>query len=151
MGFYPVSTLVHDARAHGVEVRPVNLAHSAWDCTLEGEAGAPAVRLGLRLVRGLGARGGERAMAAGVVIVRQRPGTAKGFVFVGLEDETGRLDVIVPPALYARERETINGSGILAVRGRLGVEDGVTNLRAERFWPLRLDGAAALVPSHDYH
>ena len=51
-------------------------------------------------------------------IVRQRPGTAKGFVFVGLEDETGRLDVIIPPPLYEKEREIINGNGILAVRGR---------------------------------
>ena len=44
-------------------------------------------------------RQGQRVTAAGVVIVRQRPGTAKDFVFVGLEDETGRLDVIIPPQL----------------------------------------------------
>ena len=48
-------------------------------------------------------------------------------MFVGLEDETGRLDVIIPPQLYAREREIIDGNGILAVRGKLGKEDGVTN------------------------
>jgi error-prone DNA polymerase len=220
MGFYPVSTLIHDARAHGVEVRPVELCRSGWDCSMEDGA----VRMGLRYVRGLGARAGEalraaleggafasaaevverypverglRALAAagafrgwlpggprealwwvlgelrsrrsggplapapsrpeavlprlsaaqrtllshhatgvdleghpmrhlrerlralgveeigalggaerrdgervtagGVVVVRQRPPTSKGFVFVGLEDETGRLDVIVPP------------------------------------------------------
>jgi error-prone DNA polymerase len=65
MGFYPVSTLVHDARAHGVEVRPVDLAHSAWDCTLEPRAGSaePAVRIGLRYVRGLGSRAGGRLRA----------------------------------------------------------------------------------------
>jgi hypothetical protein len=73
--------------------------------------------------------------AAGVVIVRQRPGTAKGFVFVGLEDETGRLDVIVTPQLYEKEREIINRNGILAVRGKLGKEDGVTNLQAPRLLP----------------
>ncbi len=282
MGFYSPSTLIHDARAHGVEVRPVDLAASAWDCTLEARPGSPdpAVRVGLRYVRGLGRRagermrtaladgpfgsagqvvertgageaelralaaagafrtlvpggprqalwtvlaelrarrtggplalapavavearlpeiapaegtllahhatgfdleghpmrhlrerlsslgvqsvgdlrragrrGGERVTAAGLVIVRQRPGTAKGFVFVGLEDETGRLDVIVSPKVYAQERETINTNGILAVRGRLGVEDGVVNLRAERFFPLRLDEAAEVVRSHDYH
>ena len=94
---------------------------------------------------------GERVTAAGMVIVRQRPGTAKGFVFVGLEDETGRVDVIVTPKLYEKEREIINGSGILAVRGRLGKEDGVVNLKAETFFPLRLDQAAAVVRSHDYH
>jgi error-prone DNA polymerase len=308
MGFYPVSTLIHDARLHGVEVRPVDLAHSAWDCTLEEKDSAsvrecvsaevsgadarahsrtdalthsrtspPAVRVGLRYVRGLGTvtgrqfraelergafasvadvverfdsehglralaaagafrswipggprqalwtvlgewrarrsggplapvrpsstqlpelapaertlmahhvtgfdidghpmrhlrgylrelgiaeladlrdgahRHGERVTAAGLVIVRQRPGTAKGFVFVGLEDETGRLDVIITPQLYEKEREIINGSGILAVRGKLGREDGVVNLKAETFFPLRLDQASQVVRSHDYH
>jgi error-prone DNA polymerase len=297
MGFYPVSTLIHDARLHGVEVRPVDLAVSAWDCTLEKKdqvpsaqcpeltslepghlnLGTPAVRVGLRYVRGLGTvtgrrfrkelergaftsvadvverfdsehglralaaagafrswieggprqalwtvlgelrarrsggplapvapsstqlpelapaertlmahhvtgfdidghpmrhlrgylrglgiaeldslrgdgrRHGERVTAAGLVIVRQRPGTAKGFVFVGLEDETGRLDVIITPQLYEKEREIINRNGILAVRGRLGKEDGVVNLKAETFFPLRLDEASAVVPSHDYH
>ncbi|HEV2130670.1 MAG TPA: error-prone DNA polymerase, partial [Longimicrobiaceae bacterium] len=50
MGFYPVSTLIHDAKAHGVEVRPVDLACSAWKCTLEVREGSedPAVRIGLR-------------------------------------------------------------------------------------------------------
>jgi error-prone DNA polymerase len=94
---------------------------------------------------------GERVTTAGIVIVRQRPGTAKGFVFVGLEDETGRLDVIVNPKVYAEQREVINRNGILAVRGRLGKEDGVANLKAEDFFALKLDGAAALVSSHDYH
>jgi error-prone DNA polymerase len=312
MGFYPVSTLIHDARQHGVEVRPIDLAHSTWDCTLEPSAevrecvsaevtasdtlDSPrarshsrtdalthsrthplAVRVGLRYVRGLGSvtgrrlkrelqiapftcvsdvverfdvehglralaaagafrswieggprqalwtvlgelrnrrsggplapavpstaqlpqlaetertlmahhvtgfdidghpmrhlrehlrgmgvlgldelrdprrRHGERVTAAGMVIVRQRPGTAKGFVFVGLEDETGRVDVIVTPQLYEKEREIINRSGILAVRGRIGKEDGVVNLKAETFFPLRLDEAEEIVRSHDYH
>ncbi|CAN5612472.1 error-prone DNA polymerase [soil metagenome] len=330
MGFYPVSTLIHDAKAHGVEVRPVDLAHSRWECTLEvrsaecgvrsaelqlaegeqcgvalhcahwtttshfargdkgkgraalrtGGVGGRAVRIGLRYVRGLGSRAreqlratltdgpflslpnaverfsdaglgeaelralaaagafrswipeprqalwavlgemrgrrsggplappsegaavlprmsevertlsdhrmlgmsldghpmrhlrermtalgiepiaelrgegrrdGERVKTAGLVIVRQRPGTAKGFVFVGLEDETGRLDVIVSPQVYEREREILNGHGILAVVGRLGVEDRVVNLKAEVFYPLRLEGAVELVSSHDYH
>jgi error-prone DNA polymerase len=95
-------------------------------------------------------RDGERVTAGGVVVVRQRPPTSKGFVFVGLEDETGRLDVIVPPKLYALERTIVNGNGILAVRGRLGREDGVTNLRAETFFPLRLEEASEVIPSHDY-
>ncbi len=105
----------------------------------------------IEALRAAGRRDGERVRVAGLVIVRQRPGTAKGFVFVGIEDETGRLDVIVSPTLYAQERETINGSGILAVLGRLGVEDGVVNLRAERFYPLQIEDAQAVVPSHDYH
>jgi error-prone DNA polymerase len=297
MGFYPVSTLIHDARQHGVVVLPIDLAVSGWDCGLERQyqvpsaryqenpvlgtgdlaLDPPAVRVGLRYVRGLGSvtgrrlraelqkapftsvadvverfpsehglralaaagafrswidggprqalwtvlgelralrsggplapapessarlpqmppaertlmahhvtgfdldghpmrhlrerlgglgvvalgdlrgegrRHGERVTTAGVVIVRQRPGTAKGFVFVGLEDETGRLDVIIPPQLYEKEREIINGNGILAVRGKLGKEDGVTNLKAETFFPLTLDDAREIVRSHDYH
>jgi error-prone DNA polymerase len=96
-------------------------------------------------------RRGERVTTAGMVIVRQRPGTAKGFVFVGLEDETGRLDVIITPTLYAAERDVINGNGLLAVSGLLGVEDGVVNLKAQRFFPLQLQDATELVRSHDYH
>jgi error-prone DNA polymerase len=107
--------------------------------------------LGLDELRDPRRRHGERVTAAGMVIVRQRPGTAKGFVFVGLEDETGRVDVIVTPQLYEKEREIINRSGILAVRGRIGKEDGVVNLKAETFFPLRLDEAQEIVRSHDYH
>ncbi|HET6765191.1 MAG TPA: OB-fold nucleic acid binding domain-containing protein, partial [Longimicrobiaceae bacterium] len=102
-------------------------------------------------LRRAGRRSGERVTAAGMVIVRQRPGTAKGFVFVGLEDETGRLDVIVSPQVYAEQRERINGHGILAVRGKLGVEDNVVNLKAVSFHPLTLEDAHQLVSSHDYH
>jgi len=113
------------------------------------------VTMGVRTVADLRGdpdlRNGQQVMAAGVVIVRQRPGTAKGFVFVGLEDETGRLDVIVTPKVYAEQREILNGNGILAVRGRLGKEDGVTNLKADQFYALKLDEAAAVVSSHDYH
>jgi error-prone DNA polymerase len=69
MGFYAPAQLVGDARRHGVEVRPVSIAHSDWDCTLEpgatADAGAqPALRLGLRLVRSLSQQGAERVMAA---------------------------------------------------------------------------------------
>ena len=65
MGFYAPSQLVQDARRHGVEVRAVDVLASDWDCTLEaGEAGAPVARLGLRLVAGLSAAGGERLVAA---------------------------------------------------------------------------------------
>ncbi|MFN3957379.1 MAG: error-prone DNA polymerase [Tepidimonas ignava] len=76
MGFYGPAQLVQDARRHGVQVRPVDVLHSAWDCTLEPpdpmpSAGAPAaqpprpaVRLGLRLVRGLGPQAAARIVAA---------------------------------------------------------------------------------------
>ena len=68
MGFYSASQLVQDARRHGVTVRPVDINHSAWDCSLEvGESGAALLRLGLRMVKGLSEEAGER-----IVCGRQR-------------------------------------------------------------------------------
>ncbi len=65
MGFYAPAQLVRDARAHGVEVRPVDVCASEWDCTLEPEGkGQPALRLGLRLVRGLSRAGAARLVGA---------------------------------------------------------------------------------------
>jgi len=65
MGFYAPAQLVQDARRHGVEVRPVDVLASDWECTLEPDAnGAPAVRLGLLMVKGLSEAGGERIMQA---------------------------------------------------------------------------------------
>ncbi|MEK7443310.1 MAG: OB-fold nucleic acid binding domain-containing protein, partial [candidate division NC10 bacterium] len=93
---------------------------------------------------------------AGAVVVRQRPGTAKGFVFLNLEDETGLVNVIVRPALFRRHRLTITGEPFLLVEGPLQHQDGVTSIRAERLWPLRerLEAAPAHPegpPSHDFH
>ncbi len=65
MGFYAPAQLVRDARAHGVEVRPVSVAASAWDCTLERRGdGRPALRLGLRLVKHLSSEGARRLLDA---------------------------------------------------------------------------------------
>jgi error-prone DNA polymerase len=65
MGFYAPAQLVRDARSHGVDVRPVDVAGSEWDCTLERRAdGRPALRLGLRLVKHLSSEGGTRLLAA---------------------------------------------------------------------------------------
>ncbi len=86
---------------------------------------------------------------AGAVIVRQRPGTAKGFVFLNLEDETGLTNVIVRPALFHRHRLTLVNEPFLFVEGTLQHQDNVVSIRAERLWPLRHRLAA--VPSHDFH
>lgn len=65
MGFYSPSQLVRDVREHGVEVRPVDVLTSDWDCTLEAtNSGKPAIRLGLRLVHSLTRAGAERVVAA---------------------------------------------------------------------------------------
>ncbi|HQQ79007.1 MAG TPA: error-prone DNA polymerase, partial [Thermoanaerobaculia bacterium] len=93
------------------------------------------------------ARVGDRVKAAGAVIVRQRPGTAKGFVFLSLEDESGIVQAIVRPDLFKENRALIVGSAGLVVEGPLQKEGGNVSVRAERFWPLP---ALPGVPSHDF-
>jgi error-prone DNA polymerase len=84
---------------------------------------------------------------AGAVITRQRPGTAKGFVFLTLEDETGMLQAIVRPDLFREERAVVVGSGALVVQGRLQRQDGALSVRAERFWTIP---EFERMPSHDF-
>ena len=268
MGFYAPAQIVRDARAHGVEVRPVCLNKSRWDCTLEpaGSSGHFAVRLGLRMVKGLAnahggalvasragdpfasiddlwrraripaaslvqlaeadaflpalglsrrkalwaikalrdeplplftaargqgsspapeasepaaalrpmAAGGEvvadyghvglslrshpvsflredlrrrgisscaEAMearhgcwleTAGIVLVRQRPGSAKGVMFITLEDETGIANLVVWPKVFKANRRTLLSAGMLAVHGRVQREGDVAHLVARR-------------------
>ncbi|MEO8217935.1 MAG: error-prone DNA polymerase [Acidobacteriota bacterium] len=91
---------------------------------------------------------GKRVTTAGAVIVRQRPGTAKGFVFLTLEDETGMSQAIVRPDLFQENRSLIVGSPGLVVEGILQNELGQPSIRAERFWPLEHFSAT---PSHDFH
>ena len=278
MGFYAPAQIVRDARAHGVEVRPVDVNASEWDCTLEaasgGGGGGYALRLGFRLVKGLGeeavrrltaARGngyrepadvprraglGERSMAAlaaadafgsldlgrregwwaveriegpplplfavagepdrgpdppvvlppaapgeevaadyrsvglslrahpvallreavgagvtwsgalgrvrpggrvaviGVVLVRQRPRTAKGVIFLTLEDMEGAVNVVVWERVFERFRFEVQDARLMRVEGRVESSESVVNVVAERIvdlsdWLERLaDGAA---------
>ena len=92
---------------------------------------------------------GSAVRVAGAVVVRQRPGTAKGFVFLNLEDETGLINVIVRPQHFARYRSLLTGEPFLLVAGRLQHEDNVTSVRADRLWPLEMKLGA--VPSHDFY
>src|SRR5207244_4217291 len=85
---------------------------------------------------------------AGHVIVRQRPGTAKGFCFLTLEDETGTANAVVVPQLYERWRVVLNTSPLLEVAGRLERVDGVTHVRAAAF--RRLGVPAEMPEGHDY-
>ena len=256
MGFYAPAQLVRDARAHGVEVRPVDVAVSDWDAALEaGEEGEPALRLGLGLVRGLsrdGARrlvearaggafdsvqqlaeraalersdlealsaagalaglagnrhraawrvtgverplpllpslripeglpllrapregedivadyralgltlgrhplallrpqlaadgwlsaaalwerpNGERVRTGGIVVTRQRPGSASGVTFVTVEDETGQANLIVWKSLGDRQRRVLLGSRLLGVSGEVQREGDVLHVIARR-------------------
>jgi error-prone DNA polymerase len=95
-----------------------------------------------------GVEDGARVQVAGSVVVRQRPGTAKGFVFLSLEDETGIANVIVTPPIFARHRLALVSEPYLRVDGIAQRQDGVISVRARR-----VQGLPALghhVPSHDF-
>jgi len=90
---------------------------------------------------------GARAKIAGAVIVRQRPGTAKGTLFLTLEDESGMAQAIVAPQLFHQYRPLIVGNPGLVVEGVVESKDGSFSLRAERFWALPV---LTETPSHDF-
>ena len=92
---------------------------------------------------------GEFVRAAGCVIARQRPGTAKGFIFISMEDETGIANVIVTPDLYERDRLVVTRSRFLLVEGPLQNQDNVIHVKATRL--TALSDAALELRSHDFH
>ncbi len=115
MGFYSPGTIVKDAERHGVDVLPARVDASDWDCTLEGAGqGDRALRLGLRLVRGLGEEPGRRVEAAR----RQR-------AFVSVEDLVSRA------RLDKRELEALAHAGALVAFG-LGRREAMWKVRAPR-------------------
>jgi error-prone DNA polymerase len=81
-------------------------------------------------------RNGSRIKVAGVVTHRQRPGTAKGVYFLNLEDETGLLNIVVLPDVWATHRQVVRRSPALVIHGRLEYHDGVTNIVARSFEPI---------------
>ncbi len=87
---------------------------------------------------------------AGCVIARQRPGTAKGFVFLSLEDETGIANVIFTPDAFEQNRVVVTRSRFVCVEGPLQHQDGVIHIRAQRMrcrwtWPISKSGP------HNFH
>jgi error-prone DNA polymerase len=258
MGFYSASQLVQDAQRHGVAVRPIDINHSAWDCSLEtDETGAAALRLGLRMVKGLSDDAGQRIVAerasgdyrqvqallertgldrrelgvlassgalrplsgdrhrarwavagaekpmplfpsmaryepapllqkptegqnivadyrstgltlerhpvcllrrhldryryvqaqalpalddghavnvAGLVITKQRPGTASGVVFVTLEDETGQVNLVLWKQVAEQYRAELLNARLLGVAGKLQIEGQVIHVVARRLF-----------------
>ena len=96
-------------------------------------------------------RHGRRVRVAGAVITRQRPGTAKGFVFLTLEDETGLVIVIVTPKRFEQQALLIARSPLLLIRGALQVEGIVVNVRGEEFRLLNAPVGAEHARRHDFH
>ncbi|RMG19420.1 MAG: DNA polymerase III subunit alpha [Deltaproteobacteria bacterium] len=275
MGFYSPATIVEDARRHGVEMRPIDVTRSDWDCTLERrKGGGHAVRMGLRYVKGLpenvgrqvallrrlkpfdslddlvrrtrlnethlgtlaeagaleslglsrrealwevrravrrrhdrlrlpspekkvrfaplselqtiawdlhtsrhSTRGhplgplrrlfetkgwptaetvrslpdGRRIDYVGLVITRQRPGTAGGVVFMTLEDETGLVNVVVWKDVWARDGLLAKTEPLLGITGRIQNKEGVVHLVAEKLWAPVLEAVPPTVESRDFH
>jgi error-prone DNA polymerase len=276
MGFYSTSTIVEDAKRHGVAVLPVDVRASDWHCTLEPAPDPPpmAIRMGLRYVKGLakasgekilaeragrpyesierfvertrldegsltrlaesgafqgfdadrrsaiwrvrgesragateigvtdrerlpgfdrlgtletinwdyrstghsprghplgplrdrmrkmqlpdagtlnGMRDGKRVRYAGMVICRQRPGTASGVVFMTLEDETGFVNLVVWDKVFREHTVLIKTTSFIGVTGKIQARDGVTHVIADSFWIPRLRVEVASGGSHDFH
>jgi error-prone DNA polymerase len=132
--------LVADYEGTGLTIGPHPMALKRADLVVRGV---------LRAIDLPRVRDGRRVRVAGSVITRQRPGTAKGFVFLTLEDETGIANIIVRPDLFDRERMAIVSEPFLIIEGTLQNQEGVTSVKAERVQSLP-DGAVQ-PPSHDFY
>ena len=95
-------------------------------------------------------RNGAIVKVAGCVITRQRPGTAKGFVFLSLEDETGIVNAIVQPDLFDRRRQWLPRAATVVAKGILQNLDGVVSVRAADVEELLFRETTAVVASHDF-
>jgi error-prone DNA polymerase len=134
--------LIADYTGTGLTVGPHPLTFRRQELAMRGVL--PAIELPR-------AKQGRRVRTAGMVITRQRPGTAKGFVFLTLEDETGISNIIIRPDLYAEDRRIVVEASFLLVEGLLQNQDGVTSIKAEKM--SKLDGMPdeAAIDSHDFH
>jgi error-prone DNA polymerase len=137
-----VERVVADYEGTGLTIGPHPMALRRAELALRG------VLRSVDLPKG---RAGRRVRVAGAVITRQRPGTAKGMVFLTLEDETGVSNVIVQPDVFAAQKQAIVHEPYVLVEGVLQQQDGVTAVRAERVSPLAGRRDAPAVESHDFH
>jgi len=98
---------------------------------------------------------GKKGYVAGLVVARQRPETARGIVFLLLEDETGMVNVVIRPDLYERKKAVIRGESLLLVAGKVQRIEGTLSFPAEDVWPLgdvvSLDGGQLLKAAPDSH
>ncbi|MEO0323649.1 MAG: error-prone DNA polymerase, partial [Myxococcota bacterium] len=108
-------------------------------------------RAGIPTLGELASRRPGPVRVVGLVNSRQRPATAKGFVFLSLEDETGMANVVVRPDLFEREADVITKNPVLLIEGVLEVRQGVVNVIARRFQPVRKVPGAGGAGSHDFH
>ncbi len=136
----PEERLVADFHGAGLTVGPHPMAYCRDELNAQGVLAAS----GLARIRN-----GANVQVAGAVICRQRPGTAKGFVFLSLEDETGISNIIITPDIFQQNRFTIVAGRFLLIAGRLQNIDNVISVKAARIESLPVSEAAAA--SHDFH
>jgi len=132
--------LVADFRGTGLTVDHHPMARHRANLNRNGVS--PASRLA-------SLRDGSVVCVAGAVIVRQRPGTAKGFVFLSLEDETGVANIIITPQLFEKDHTVVVNNSFLIIEGVLQNQDGVISVKAGNIKPFHLSRAAA--PAHDFY
>jgi error-prone DNA polymerase len=132
--------LVADFRGTGITTGPHPMSYHRADMKRQGVRSAKELA---------GLADGTWVRVAGAVIARQRPGTAKGFVFLSLEDETGIANAIITPQLFAKDHGAVVGPSFLLVEGPLQNQDNVISVKAERVRPLSLTRVETA--SHDFH
>jgi error-prone DNA polymerase len=132
--------LVADFRNTGITVGPHPLSYHRMQLKREGILSAADLQH---------LRDGTEVRVAGSVIARQRPGTAKGFVFLSLEDETGISNAIITPQIFRQDHVVIVNQQFLLIEGKLQNQDKVISVKAERILPLFL--TRAQTSSHDFH
>ena len=124
--------LVADFRGTGMTVGPHPMAYHRAELKQRG------VRAAIELAK---LPDGTRVRVAGAVIARQRPGTAKGFVFLSLEDETGIANAIITPQLFERDHTVVVHHPFLLIEGTLQNQDNVISVKVERVRPLEISRA----------
>jgi error-prone DNA polymerase len=132
--------LVADFRGTGLTVGPHPMAYRRPELTKRG------IRTAVDLTN---IPDGTHVCVAGAVIARQRPGTAKGFVFLSLEDETGIANAIITPQLFEQDHTVVVHHQFLLIEGILQNRDNVISVKAQRVSPLPV--TRAQTPSHDFH
>ena len=145
----PEERLVADFHGTGLTVGPHPMAYRRADLRRAGVLSAQELAQ---------VPHGRYVRTAGCIIARQRPGTAKGFVFLSLEDETGIGNAIISPDILERNRLVILSEKFLLLEGELQNQEGVISVRVERVAPMReayaaetVDVTDAEVRSHDFH
>jgi error-prone DNA polymerase len=132
--------LVADFRGTGMTVGPHPMAYHRSELQKQGIRSATDLR---------GLPYGASVRVAGSVIARQRPGTAKGFVFLSLEDETGIANAIITPQLFERDHVTVVHHQFLVIEGTLQNQENVVSVKAQSVRPLNITRAETT--SHDFH